>query len=268
MSQTVLVTSCKGGIGKSTVAANLSMALAMAGYSVLAIDCDFRMRCLDLIMGFENNAVFNIYDVISSRCTLERALVCDSEFESLYFLGAPSDRHAEVSPQAFAELIQTVREYKPHGKNFDYIIIDAPAADDESIALSAPVCDQALIVCSHMPTAIRAAIFTSELLGDMGVKKQRLIINSFDAKSVILSDRSGIIEMIDSSKTMLMGIVPYDRQLMIHQERGELINKLKRNNNARGAFVNIAKRLCGRQVPLFDGFSGKDYKKILKTAGE
>ncbi|MBE6605644.1 MAG: septum site-determining protein MinD [Ruminococcaceae bacterium] len=268
MSQTVLVTSCKGGIGKSTVAANLSMALAMAGYSVLAIDCDFRMRCLDLIMGFENSAVFNLYDVVNERCTLERAIVCDTEFPSLYFLSAPGDRHAEVSPEAFASLVEAAREYRVEGKGFDYIIIDAPAADDESIALSAPVCDQALIVCSHMPSAIRAAIFTSELLGEFGVAKQRLIINSFDVKSALMSDRSGIIEMIDSSKTMLLGIVPYDRALMIHQESGELINKLKRNNNARAAFINIAKRLCGRQIPLFEDFSGKDYKKVLKSTGE
>ncbi|MBQ4137769.1 MAG: P-loop NTPase, partial [Clostridia bacterium] len=90
MSETVLVTSCKGGIGKSTVAANLSMALATAGFSVIAVDCDFRMRCLDLIMGFENRAVFNIYDVAKGRCELDRAVIKDTRSDSLYFLAAPS----------------------------------------------------------------------------------------------------------------------------------------------------------------------------------
>ncbi|MBQ7821949.1 MAG: P-loop NTPase [Clostridia bacterium] len=267
MSETVLVTSCKGGIGKSTVAANLSMALAMAGHSVLAVDCDFRMRCLDLIMGYENNAVFNLYDVIEGRCTPERALVKDERVRSLYFLAAPSDRHASVDAEGFARLIGELREYKPDGRGIDYIIIDAPAADDESIALSAPVSDQAIIVCSHMPSAIRAATFTSELLDEFGVKKQRLLINSFDAKSALMSSRAGIIEMIDSSKTKLLGIVPYDRELMIHQENGELIDRLSSKNNAKAAFVNLAKRLIGRQIPLFEGFSGKDYKKIL-SAGD
>ncbi len=265
MSQTVLVTSCKGGIGKSTVAANLSMALAMAGYTVLAIDCDFRMRCLDLIMGFENSSVFNLYDVTSKRCSLERAIVKDDEMPSLYFLAAPSDRHADVSPEDFDALVKSACEYEPDGRGFDYIIIDAPAADDESISMSAPVCDQAIIVCSHMPSSIRAAIFTSELLGEYGVSKQKLVINTFDVKSALACDRLGIIEMIDSSKTMLMGIVPYDRELMICQENGELINKFKKRNNAKAAFINIAKRLCGRQIPLFEGFSGKDYVKVLSN---
>ena len=265
MSETVLVTSCKGGIGKSTVAANLSMALAMAGFTVLTIDCDFRMRCLDLIMGFENSAVFNLYDVISERCSAERAIIKDRRVSSLYFLAAPSDRHAVINASEFERLIDELRVFTTESGKFDYIIIDAPAADDESIALSAPVSDHALIVCSHMPSAIRAATFTSELLNDYGVKKQNLLINSFDAKSALLSKRTGIIEMIDSSKTMLIGIVPYDRELMIHQENGELLDSLPQKNNARAAFVNIAKRLCGRQIPLFEGFSGKQYKKILNT---
>lgn len=265
MSETVLVTSCKGGIGKSTVAANLSMALAMAGYTVLAIDCDFRMSCLDLIMGLENSAVFNIFDLMTGRCALERALVRDTRVSSLYFLAAPSDRHAVINASEFEKLIDELRVFTTECGKFDYIIIDAPAADDESIALSAPVSDQALIVCSHMPSAIRAAAFTSELLSEYGVKKQRLLINSFDAKSTLMSSRTGIIEMIDSSKTKLLGIVPYDRALMIHQENGELLDSLPQKNNARAAFINIAKRLCGRQIPLFEGFSGKQYKKILSA---
>lgn len=265
MSETVLVTSCKGGIGKSTVAANLSMALATAGFSVIAVDCDFRMRCLDLIMGFENRAVFNIYDVAKGRCELDRAVIKDTRSDSLYFLAAPSDRHAVIEDAEFKSVIEKLREFKHDGKEIDYIIIDAPAADDDSIALSAPVSDQAIIVCSHMPSAIRAATFTSDLLDEFGVKKQRLLINSFDVKSALASYRTGIIEMIDSSKTMLLGIVPFDRELMIRQESGELIDALPKKNNARIAFNNISKRVFGRQIPLFEGFSGKNYKKILST---
>lgn len=263
MAETVLVTSCKGGIGKSTVAANLSLALAQDKYRVIAVDCDFRMRCLDLIMGHENAAMFNLCDVIEERCTLERALVKDNRAGCLYFLAAPSNRHVSVDPEGFTKLIKKLKEYKPDGEPVDYIVIDAPAADDDSIALSAPESDEAIIVCSHMPSAIRAAAFTCELLDEYKVKKQRLVINSFDAKSALDCNRTGIIEMIDSSRTRLLGIVPYDRELMLHQEKGELIDRLSKRNNARAAFKIIAKRLAGRQIPLFDGFVGKQYKKIL-----
>ena len=264
MSQTVLITSCKGGIGKSTVAANLSMALALSGRKVLVIDCDFRMRCLDLIMGYENEAVFNLYDVIKGKCSLGKALVRDSRTDNLFFLAAPGDRYADVSPEEFEDLIEEIKNHAPDGTGFDYIIIDAPAADDDSLSLSAPVCNRAIIVCSHMPSAIRAAIFTGELLEKYGISDQKLVINSFDAKSSLESSRLGILDMIDSSKIMLIGIVPYDRTLMIYQEKGQLIAEYKKKNNAKVAFENIAKRLYGRHIPLFEGFAGKEYKKILK----
>lgn len=266
MSETILVTSCKGGIGKSTAAANISMALAMAGSSVLAVDCDFRMRSLDLIMGLEDNALFNFADVTEKRCTLERAVVKDTRVPALYFLAAPGSRSVMPDKEAFAELVKELREYKPDGRAIDYIIFDAPAADDESLALSAPASDRAVIVCSHMPSAIRAAVFTCELLDEYGVREQRLLINSFDAKSALGEKRTGIAEMIDSSKTKLIGIVPYDRELMLRQERGELIDKLSRKNNARAAYINIAQRICGKQTPLFECFSGKEYKKLLTVA--
>ncbi len=263
MAETILVTSCKGGIGKSTVAANLSLALANDGYRVIALDCDFRMRCLDLIMGHEDKAMFNLCDVIEKRCTLERALVRDCRAEALYFLSAPGTRYARVDKEGFKGLMSELKEYKIDSKRVDYIVIDAPAADDDSIALSAPESDSAIIVCSHMPSAIRAAMYTVELLDEYGVRRQHLLINSFDVKSALEYRRAGIIEMIDQSRTKLLGIVPYDRALMLFQEKGELIDRLPRNNNARAAFINIAKRVNGRQIPLFEGFTGKQYKKIL-----
>lgn len=266
MSEKILVTSCKGGIGKSTVAANLSMALAMSGLTVLAVDCDFRMSCLDLIMGLENSTVFNFNDVIMGRCTLERAVVRDTRVSSLYFLSAPTDRQAKPDAKGFFELIKNAETLDFDGKRLDYIIIDAPAADDESIALSAPVSDTAITVCSHMPSAIRAAVFTSDMLDKYEIGTKRLVINSFDVKSALMSNRAGIIEMIDGSKTKLIGIVPFDRKLMLMQENGELMDKLPKTNNARKAFLNLSKRICGKQVPLFEGFSGKEYKKILSAA--
>lgn len=263
MAETVLVTSSKGGVGKTTVAANLSLALALDNYRVIAIDCDFTMRSLDLVMGHENDAMFNLCDVICGRCTLEKALVKDLRAKNLYFLAAPSDIHVSVDAENFSKLIRSVKEYRIDGEPVDYIIIDAPADDERSISLAAPVCGEAIIVCSHMPSAIRAANYTCELLDDFKVEKQRLVINSFDAVGVLERGRIGIIEMIDSSKTKLLGIVPCDSEFALSQEKGELFDSLPKRNNVRESFANIAKRLEGKQVPLFDGFMGKQYKKVL-----
>ena len=261
MSQTVLITSLKGGTGKSTLAANLSMALALSGKKVLVIDFDFKVRCLDLIMGYENEAVFNLYDVIKGNCTLEKALVRDSHTENLYFLASPGDRQENAEPKEFAGLIEKIKNHLPEGAVFEYIIIDA---SDESLSLLAPVCDRAITVCSHTPTSIRSAALTGELIDKLGIPDKKLIINSFDAEGVLNSGRLSIPEIIDSTKTKLLGIVPYDRTLMICQEKGKLLGNQKEKNNAKVAFDNIAKRLCGTQTPLFEGFAGKEYKKILK----
>ncbi len=264
MVKTVLITSCKGGIGKSTVAANLAMALAMAGHTVIAVDCDFSMRCLDLIMGHENDALFNLHDVIAGKCGVSKALVRDSRVSGLYFLAAPSSRTAIIDKDGFAELAAELKATELDGRFADYIILDAPGADDESIDVTAPVCDEAIIVCSHMPSAIRAAEYTGELLNERGVESRRLLINSFDVKSALQSKRIGIIEMIDTSGTKLIGIVPFDRTLMLAQEKGKLIDSFTRKNNARSAFLNIAERLEGRQIPLFRNFEGREYRKLLQ----
>lgn len=264
MSKVLLVTSCKGGIGKSTVAANLSMALAMQGYRVLVVDCDFTMRSLDLIMGLEDRTVFSMLDVLRGKTTLDEALVKHDCANNLYFLTAPVRGRDEIDERGFESLFERIREGgqgAAHG--FDYVVVDAPAADSDSVKLAARVSDESVIVCSHMPTAIRAAEQTSAILSEYNISKQRLLINSFDIDSALSLSRAGIIDMIDLSKLMLLGVVPYDRTLLISQENGKLIDSFKKNNNAKKAFENIAKRIDGKQVPLFDGFVGNKYKKLL-----
>ena len=262
MSETIVVTSCKGGIGKSTVAANLSMALAMSGFSVLAVDCDFTMRSLDLIMGLENAYVFNLLDVINKSCEAEKAIVKDSRREGLYFLAAPPSGSENITVEGFESALDGIKKNGCGGQKLDYIIIDAPAADSMSVRLAASVSNQAVIVCSHMPTAIRAAGLTADILARYGVENRRLLINSFDADSALHFNRAGILEMIDESKVMLLGIVPYDRKLMISQEKGELIDSFPKKNNARQAFLNIAGRIEGAQIPLFSALSGAKYRRL------
>ncbi len=254
-----LITSCKGGVGKSTVAANLAMALARRGKKVLLADCDFDMRCLDLVLGVENDIMYDIYDVAKGRATLERAIIQDERSKNLWFLAAPYIGGDEITASEFRRIINDATELLP----LDYILLDTPGSLGVPAVLNSKVADSAIIVASHQPSSIRAAGQTGDYLMHNHVPAQKLLINSFDFASAIKGNRPGINEIIDKSYIQLCGIVPFENELMIAAENGRLTFQLK-NSNASVAFDNIACRLCGKYVPLFHGFRGMKAKRQVK----
>ena len=264
MAKTVMVTSLKGGVGKSTVAAGISTALALSGKRVLSLDFDFDVRSLELIMGVESKTVFNSLDVLEGRCPLGRAVVTHERVGGLYLLAAPSLSCSEASRLDFKKLFCQLNDFVDDGKELDYIIIDAQAKDEDVILAVSPYCDTVLVPCSHSPASERAAELTGERLSRVGAKEIKLVVNGFDAEGVLRSDRVGVAELIDSTRLMLLGVVPYDSELELLEEKGELVDVLPKSSNTRRAFANIAVRLDGGQVPLFDGFSGSLYKKVLQ----
>ncbi len=264
MAKTVMVTSCKGGVGKSTVAAGISAALALSGKKVLAVDLDFSVRSLELILGLESKTVFNAFDMLEGRCSLGGAVVMHEKIGGLYLLAAPKLEISEASKLDFKRLFDEAKSFSEDGKEFDYIVVDVQAKDTDVIRSVAPYCDKALVLCSQSPSSVRAAELTGILLKDSGVTDTKLVVNGFDADGVLRSGRTGIIEMIDSARLMLSGVVPYDRELELLGEKGEPLSALPKSSNARRAFMNIAARLEGEQIPLFDGFTGGVYKKLLQ----
>ena len=264
MASTVMITSIKGGVGKSTITAGISTALALSGKRVLVIDFDFTVRSLELILGSENKTVFNSFDVTNGRCSLGRAMVMHEKVSGLYFLAAPKLDGAEASSLDFGRLFNEVKSFEEDGKKFDYIIVDAQAKDADIIREISPYCDRALVVSSQSPSSIRAAELTGVLLNTCGVRDTKLVVNGFDAEGVLNSGRIGLIEMIDTARLMLLGAVPYDRELELISEKGDGIDTLPKADNTRRAFMNIAARLDGGQTPLFDGFAGGIYKKVLQ----
>ena len=261
MAKVLLVTSLKGGVGKSTVAAGISAALALSGKRTLALDLDFAVRSLELILGLEGKTVFNSLDVLEGRCSLERAVVAHGELDGLYLLAAPRLDTRELD---FGKLFDSLGDFSPDGKALDYIIVDAQARDTEIIRAVSRHLDAALVPCSHSPSSVRAAEQTGEFLRECGVNETKLIVNGFDPDGVIRGGRMSLTELIDSTGLMLTGVVPYDRELELCSDSGETIGTLPKSSNTRRAFMNIAARLDGGQSPLFDGFAGNVYKKILQ----
>lgn len=255
-SKVILVTSCKGGVGKSTISANLAMSLAKLGKKTLLVDLDFSNRSLDLILGCEDSVMLDICDVVKGRATLEKACLTDARCGLLYFCAGPLFYTEKIETDEFVSTVEKAKE------NFEYIIIDTPGSAGEEIQLAAKVADMALVVASHQPTSQRAAEKTAQVLTELGTKEIRLVINSFDASAVLSGERPGIIDIIDKTKIQVIGVIPYSRALALAQEDGLLSCERKKLDSS-CAFDNIAKRICGENVPLMKGFHSGNRRKLI-----
>ena len=261
-SRAMLVTSCKGGIGKSTVAANLAAALTAEGKNILLIDCDFGSRCLDLILGCENDVIYDVTDVALDRIQPIKAVINipvsngTTVIGTIKFVAAPAIYENELTPVLFKSAVEKLAA----ATSPDLILLDT-SGGMSSIELCASSASNALIVTSHQPAAIRAAERTGNKLASLGVKESRLVINCFDFSGTIKGERTGIAQIIDSSHLMIIGVVPYDYNLELAQESATLITEMQQSNCA-AAFKNIASRLTGIPVPLFKGFKNAPIKKL------
>ncbi len=252
----ILITSCKGGIGKSTVSANLAMSLAKRGKRTLLVDLDLSNRSLDLILGLEDNVVFDVSDVVNGRKALSDAVLLDARCGLLYFLAAPAFYEDKMEADAFAAFIKGARE------EYECIVMDTPGSVGEAITLAAADADTAIIVASHQPTSQRAAEKTDITLEGLGVKERYLVINGFDTDAVLSGTRPGIIEIIDKTKIQIIGVIPYSRPLAISQEDG-LLSCERKKLETTAAFDNVAARLMGESIPLLSGVSGRRRRKLI-----
>ncbi len=245
MSEVIVVTSGKGGVGKTTTSANVGTGLAAMGKKVVLIDTDIGLRNLDVVMGLENRIVYNLVDVVDGNCRVKQALIKDKRHPSLYLL--PSAQTKDKSAVREEQMIKIIEYLK---QSFDYIILDCPAGIEQGFKNAIAGADRALVVTTPEVSAIRDADRIIGLLEANEFKKIDLIINRLRVDMVRRGDMMSSADVIDILSIPLIGIVPDDENVVIATNQGE---PLVGNNTLAGkAYQNICCRVLGQEVPFME----------------
>ena len=242
----IVITSGKGGVGKTTTTANIGAALADKGHKVLLIDTDIGLRNLDVVMGLENRIVYDLIDVIEGRCRVSQALIKDKRCPNLVLLPAAQIRDKnDVNTDQMKELIFSLKE------SFDYILIDCPAGIEQGFKNAIAAADEAIVVTTPEVSATRDADRIIGLLEAAGIKNPRLVINRLRIDMVKDKNMLSVEDILDILAVKLLGVVPDDENVVISTNKGEPL-VYKGDSLAAKAFKNIASRIEGVEVPLLD----------------
>lgn len=246
MGEVYVITSGKGGVGKTTATANIGAALAMEGKKVVLLDADIGLRNLDVVLGLENRIVYDLIDVTEGTCRLKQALVRDKRFDGLYLLPAAQTRDkTAVSPEQMQDLCKELRE------QFDYVLIDCPAGIEQGFKNAVAGADKAIVVTIPEVSAVRDADRIIGLLASNDLPYPQLIINRLRVDMVKRGDMMNIDDTIDILGIDLLGVVPDDESIVVSTNKGEPV-VADGNSLASKAFRNIAKRLEGARIPIMD----------------
>ena len=257
----IVITSGKGGVGKTTATANIGTALAMAGSRVCLIDADIGLRNLDVVLGLENRIVYDIVDVVENNCRLEQSLIRDKRFDNLFLLPAAQTRDkTAVTPFQMQELVTELK------KEMDYIIVDSPAGIEQGFKNSIAGADEAIIVTTPEVSAVRDADRIIGLLEAEGVEDPEVVINRIRMDMVKKGDMMDIDDMIEILAVNLLGVVPEDEYIVVSTNRGEPV-VLQDGPRAGEAFKNIALRLQGEETPLMSLEKDTIVKKLKRIVG-
>ncbi len=245
MGEVIVVTSGKGGVGKTTTTANVGAGLSILGKKVVLIDTDIGLRNLDVVMGLENRIVYNLVDVIEQNCRIKQALIKDKRFDTLYLLPSAQTRDKDaVNPEQMKVLTDELRE------DFDYILLDCPAGIEQGFKNAIAGADRAVVVTTPEVSAIRDADRIIGLLEANEIGKTELIVNRLRMDMVKRGDMMSSDDVLDILAVDLLGIVPDDENIVIATNNGEPL--AGKESLAGKAYMNICRRIIGEDVPLLD----------------
>ena len=245
MGEIIVVTSGKGGVGKTTTTANIGAGLSRLGKKVLVIDTDLGLRNLDVVMGLENRIVYNLVDVINGSCRLKQALIRDRRHSELYLLpSAQTKDKTAVSPEQMIKLTDDLRE------EFDYVLLDCPAGIEQGFKNAVAGADRALVVTTPEVSAIRDADRIIGLLESGGLRDIRLIINRLRPEMIARGDMMSVDDVTDILAVDLIGTILDDEQIVIATNQGEPLSG--KSSQAEEEYMNICKRLLGEEIPFAD----------------
>ena len=243
----IVITSGKGGVGKTTTNANIGTALARAGKKVVMIDTDLGLRNLDLLLGLENRIVYTIVDVVEERCKLKQALVKDKKNPNLCLLAAAQTRDkSAVTEEQLKEICEKLQ------KDFDFILVDCPAGIEQGFQNAVAGASEAIVVTTPEMSAVRDADRIIGLLeAKEEIKSYKLLINRVRPNLIKSNDMMSVEDVVEILSADLIGIIPEDTGIITSTNKGEpIVNEEK--SLAGLAYRNVAKRIMGEEVPFLN----------------
>lgn len=250
MGEVIVVTSGKGGVGKTTTTANLGAGLSGLDKKVVVVDTDLGLRNLDVVMGLENLIVYNLVDVIEGTCRLKQALIRDKRYENLYLLpSAQTKDKSAISPGQMKKLTSQLKE------EFDYVLLDCPAGIEQGFQNAIAGADRAIVVTTPEVSAIRDADRIIGLLESNHLKDISLIINRIRMDMVRKGDMMSVDDVTEILSVPLIGAIPDDERVVVGTNQGEPI--VGGDSKAGKAYQNICKRILGVDVPFLDMNQGE-----------
>ncbi|MGH7790987.1 MAG: septum site-determining protein MinD [Thermodesulfobacteriota bacterium] len=244
MARVIVVTSGKGGVGKTTLTANLGIALSSIGRRVLTIDADIGLRNLDMILGLENRIVYDVVDVVEGSVAPEKAFVKDKRGFSLYLLPAAQTKNKDsVKPEQMVDIVEKVQW------NFDYVLIDSPAGIEGGFRTAAAPASEVLIVVNPEVSSVRDADRVIGLMESMGKDNIKLIVNRIKLHQVKKGEMLSVEDVEEILHIPKIGVIPDEEKMVDYTNKGEPI-VLSENSRAAKALMNIAKRLEGEDIPF------------------
>ena len=260
MGRAIVITSGKGGVGKTTATANLGAGLAQLGSSVVLIDADIGLRNLDVVMGLENRIVFHVVDVIQGRCTAQKALIKDRRQENLYLLPASqTDEKDSVTPEQMKGLMFELKNV------FDFVIIDCPAGIEQGFKNAVAGADEAIVVATPEVSSIRDADRVVGLLAANSIPTS-LIVNRISPHMVKRGDMLSQADVIEILALELLGGVPLDEEIVASTNRGMPASVNGRSAAAK-AFMAIARRIAGLDLAVERQTGAGFFAKLGRALG-
>ena len=241
MGTSIVVTSGKGGTGKSSLTAGVGSCLAAMGYEVLCVDMDIGLRNLDMALGLTESALMDVTDVLQGRCSLDRAAVRHPQLEHLSLLPAPVTMpQTPIPEQDMQGLMEQIRTA------YDFCFLDCPAGIGTGFALSVCAADRAIVVANTDPITIRAAQAAVAQLNRRSIPAH-LAMNRITRK-FLRKLHTNVDDAMDALGLPLIGIIPEDPKVTFSASAGIPVILTQRRGAAR-AYYNIAKRILGQRVP-------------------
>nr|YP_009530874.1 putative septum site-determining protein [Paulinella micropora]APP88402.1 putative septum site-determining protein MinD [Paulinella micropora]AQX45169.1 putative septum site-determining protein MinD [Paulinella micropora]AXY63563.1 putative septum site-determining protein [Paulinella micropora] len=261
----ILICSGKGGVGKTTLTANIGISLAKQGTKTAVLDADFGLRNLDLLLGLENRVIYTAQEVLAETCRLDQALVKHKQEPNLALLPAGNPRMLEwLKPDDMRKIARKL------GEDFEYVLIDCPAGIDDGFKNALAAAKEAIIVVTPEVSSVRDADRVVGLLNIAGIKPVQLILNRVRPAMIANQEMLSVDDVTEILALPLLGLVLEDEQVIISTNRGEPLSLKDENSLAARAYTHIARRLMGDLIPLVDpGEEGKGLRakfgRLMKT---